>query len=99
MGTIKKGILGGFSGKVGTVVGASWKGISYITPAARQKSLHGGTGQPAKQICAYVEFSQTGNRFSSHRLETVRTPVITVQRRNVVHFGKCHNRNLSRLCN
>ena len=29
MGTIKKGILGGFSGKVGTVVGASWKGISY----------------------------------------------------------------------
>lgn len=30
MGTIKKGILGGFSGKVGNVVGASWKGISYI---------------------------------------------------------------------
>lgn len=30
MGTIKKGILGGFSGKVGTVVGASWKGIDYI---------------------------------------------------------------------
>ena len=30
MGTIKKGILGGFSGKVGTVVGASWRGISYM---------------------------------------------------------------------
>jgi len=30
MGRIKKGILGGFSGKVGTVVGASWKGISYM---------------------------------------------------------------------
>ena len=30
MGTIKKGILGGFSGKVGTVVGSSWKGISYM---------------------------------------------------------------------
>jgi len=30
MGTIKKGILGGFSGKVGTVVGANWKNISYI---------------------------------------------------------------------
>lgn len=30
MGTIKKGILGGFSGKVGTVVGSSWKGIDYI---------------------------------------------------------------------
>ena len=30
MGTIKKGILGGFSGKVGTVVGASWRGIAYM---------------------------------------------------------------------
>ena len=30
MGTIKQGILGGFSGKVGTVVGASWKGITYM---------------------------------------------------------------------
>lgn len=30
MGTIKKGILGGFSGKVGNVVGASWRGIEYI---------------------------------------------------------------------
>ena len=30
MGTIKKGILGGFSGKVGTVVGATWKGIAYM---------------------------------------------------------------------
>jgi hypothetical protein len=30
MGTIKKGILGGFSGKVGTVVGGSWKGIAYM---------------------------------------------------------------------
>jgi len=30
MGTIKKGILGDFSGKVGTVVGASCRGISYM---------------------------------------------------------------------
>jgi hypothetical protein len=30
MGTIKQGILGGFSGKVGNVVGASWKGIDYM---------------------------------------------------------------------
>jgi len=30
MGTIKQGILGGFSGKVGTVIGASWKGIDYM---------------------------------------------------------------------
>ena len=27
MGKIKQGILGGFSGKVGTVVGSYWNGI------------------------------------------------------------------------
>jgi len=30
MGTISKGILGGFSGKVGTVVGANWRGKDII---------------------------------------------------------------------
>ncbi len=30
MGVITSGILGGFSGKVGPVVGGSWKGISYM---------------------------------------------------------------------
>jgi hypothetical protein len=30
MGTISKGILGGFSGTVGTVVGSTWKGIAVM---------------------------------------------------------------------
>lgn len=30
MGTIKKGVIGGFSGKVGPVTGSSWKGIPYM---------------------------------------------------------------------
>ena len=30
MGIISQGILGGFSGKVGNIIGATWKGISYI---------------------------------------------------------------------
>jgi len=30
MGKINQGILGGFSGKVGTVVGGNWKGINYM---------------------------------------------------------------------
>jgi hypothetical protein len=34
MGKISKGILGGFSGKVGTIVGATWKGIDYIRSLA-----------------------------------------------------------------
>jgi hypothetical protein len=35
MGTIKQGVLGGFSGKVGVVVGGSWKGISYMRGLAQ----------------------------------------------------------------
>ncbi len=35
MGTIRQGILGGFSGKVGTVVGGSWKGISFMRAQAK----------------------------------------------------------------
>lgn len=30
MGTFKKGILGGFSGKVGTVVGSNWRGLDVM---------------------------------------------------------------------
>ncbi|MGQ7870911.1 DUF6266 family protein, partial [Sunxiuqinia sp. sy24] len=30
MAVINQGILGGFSGKVGTVIGGSWKGIDYM---------------------------------------------------------------------
>lgn len=30
MGVIKQGILGGFSGQVGNVVGGNWKGIDYM---------------------------------------------------------------------
>ena len=30
MGRINQGILGGFSGKVGNVVGGNWKGINYM---------------------------------------------------------------------
>jgi hypothetical protein len=35
MGRIKQGVLGGFSGTVGAVVGGSWKGISYMRAHAQ----------------------------------------------------------------
>ena len=44
MATYKKGILGVFSGKVGTVVGSSWKGISYM------KSLPKTSGKKPSQL-------------------------------------------------
>lgn len=30
MGTISQGVLGGFSGKIGNIVGGTWKGIDYM---------------------------------------------------------------------
>lgn len=38
MATYKKGILGVFSGKVGTVVGSSWKGIHYMRSLPKASS-------------------------------------------------------------
>ena len=56
MGTIKKGILGSFSGKVGNVVGASWKGIAYI------RSLPTSVRNPRseKQVSHRTKFSLMG---------------------------------------
>src|SRR5262245_8682047 len=43
MATISKGILGPFSGLVGTVIGGTWKGISYMrskpSPSERSPSI------------------------------------------------------------
>jgi uncharacterized protein DUF6266 len=38
MGTYKKGILGAFSGKVGTVIGSSWNGIEYMRSLPKPSS-------------------------------------------------------------
>ena len=51
MGRIEKGILGGFSGTVGTVVGGTWKGIAYMRSKKNQQNYQlqpaatGSTGQ------------------------------------------------------
>jgi len=38
MGKFQKGILGGFQGRIGNVVGASWKGIDYMKSRNRKSS-------------------------------------------------------------
>ena len=51
MSTIKQGILGGFSGKTGTVIGSSWKGISVmrgIAPSIAQPNTAAQLAQRAK---------------------------------------------------
>ena len=56
MGTFKKGILGSFSGKVGNVVGASWRSITYM------RSLPSVTRNPRteKQLSQRNKFSLIG---------------------------------------
>src|SRR5450432_708762 len=51
MGTIKNGILDGFSGTVGPVVGSSWKDIDVISsrpPRKRRRSTEGQLSQMAR---------------------------------------------------
>jgi hypothetical protein len=52
MGKITKGILGGFSGTVGTVVGASWRGIEYM----RSRALQRKASNTAKQAAQRAKF-------------------------------------------
>lgn len=48
MGKIKRGILGGFSGKVANVIGGNWKGIAYM----RSQPLSVAQPNTAKQLNA-----------------------------------------------
>ncbi|HEX3025140.1 MAG TPA: DUF6266 family protein [Chitinophagaceae bacterium] len=60
MGTINKGILGGFSGKVGTVIGATWKGIDYMRSKSSKKPGNFSDAQLEQQAkiigCWYFSF-------------------------------------------
>jgi len=50
MGTINKGILGGFSGTVGSVVGGSWKGIDYMRSKSSRRNFDPSEKQLAQQL-------------------------------------------------
>jgi flagellar basal body rod protein FlgB len=56
MATFVKGILGGFSGKVGTVIGGTWKGIDYM----RSKASSISNPQTAAQLDQRLRFSIMG---------------------------------------
>jgi len=50
MGIIQKGILGGFSGKVGNVVGGSWKGIDYMRSKSNRRTTTTSQRQKEQQL-------------------------------------------------
>lgn len=72
MGIIRKGILGPVSGTVGTVVGGSWKGISYI----RSQSTARRTSFSIRQLEQQAKFSLMVKFLQSM------TPLLTVSFRN-----------------
>ena len=78
MGTIRQGILGGFSGKVGNIVGASWRGIDYI------RSMPASVHNPRTE----AQVSQR-NRFSlvGKMLKTI-VPIIRIGFAGSVGTGK-----------
>ena len=49
MGKISKGILGGFLGKVGTVIGGYWRGISYMRSLATRSNTASSQAQLQQQ--------------------------------------------------
>ncbi len=57
MGKINQGILGGFLGKVGTVVGSTWKSINYMRALA--VNVHDAKSE--KQLCQRGKFRTVVN--------------------------------------
>lgn len=77
MARVKSGILGGFSGKVGNVVGGSWKGIDYMrvksasvsnprTPA--QLAQRGKLSTTVKMLQPITEFVRVGFKQQAKRM-------------------------------
>lgn len=70
MGVIKRGLIGGFSGRVGSIVGSSWKGIAVI------KSLPLSVANPrtSGQVAQRTAFSYT-SKFASSILASYVKPL------------------------
>jgi len=65
MGKIGQGILGGLSGKVGNVIGGSWKGIDYIRikPTSVANPRTEGQVNQRNKFTATIEFLQPNKDF------------------------------------
>lgn len=60
MGVISQGILGGFSGKVGNVIGGNWKGIDYmrVKPASVANPRTAGQVNQRSKFTTVLQFLQ-----------------------------------------
>ena len=67
MGKIKQGILGGFKGKVGTVIGSSWNGIAYMRGLAQSVKNPKTAGQQT-QRGFFREVMDLAGQFTNEQL-------------------------------
>lgn len=81
MGTIKQGILGGFSGRVGTVVGGTWKSVHYM----RALAINIKDARTDKQLCQCGRFSEVVNFLK------IITPFIRIGYRNYEQGKSAYN--------
>ncbi len=89
MGKIDNGILGGFNGKVGNVVGSTWKGISYMrakAPSVKRKASD-------KQIAHRTRF-----RLAAKFLQSL-YPIIEIGFKNLTIHRSPQNAAMAELMN
>ena len=70
MGKINQGILGGFNGKVGSVIGASWKGISYMRGIA-QSIKNPKTEAQVMQRDYFAQLTQMASQLNNEQLASL----------------------------
>jgi hypothetical protein len=84
MGKIKQGILGGFKGKVGTVIGSSWNGIAYMR-GLPQSQKDPKTAAQLSQRSYFRELQRLVGQLSAEQLASLYPSVTTGKtRRNML---------------
>jgi hypothetical protein len=73
MGSYVKGILGSFSGKIGTVIGSYWKGISYMRslPGKRRGTPSSSQVEQQLKFAIMIKFHEAFHSLVIQTFETV----------------------------
>ena len=94
MAIIKKGILGGFSNKVGNVVGSSWKGISTMRSLPSSYNDANSEAQQ-KQRTAFSYYSEMGSQLLTSYIR----PVLDPQAKRMSGYNLFVKQNLDAVAN
>lgn len=75
MAQFSKGVLGGFSGKVGTVIGSNWKGIDCIRSLPAKKKNRQFSQKQLEQQAKFAIVTQFLSSFNTLLMESFQRPV------------------------